>query len=308
MKVRVSERQTFKRCRKRWDYSSPSRQNLMPVGNPMPLQFGSMIHKTLELWAEDEAQDPVQLFTHTASLELEEMKKSYKVNVGVAPSPKELDSYYEHVDLGLDMIANYKTMWGSPIPDGFRLVQSEQTMLLQVPGTDHELQGSLDGLLVDDRDNYYILERKTYGSRPRIDVLNSNDQFLAYCWALDQLLDGRGRVGGVVYDGLWKRKLERKRTLDQLFYRTVLLRPQVEIEQFGRYLKEELEDMADPNVRIYLNRQWLGCFDCPFDRLCTAESRGEDVEQVRRNYMVRPANADLSEEVEEDHIVGSLND
>ena len=282
MIIRVSERGTFKRCRKRWDYSSPNRQNLTTVGNPIALRFGSMVHKTLELWAEDPSQVSDDIFMRVSQEELQEIRARYKKAVGASPSEQELDEFYDHVELGRDMIRSYSAKWGSPVPDGYTLVQSEQTFHIQVPGTEHVLQGTFDGLMKNDQDELFILERKTYSSRPRIDNLQSNDQFLAYIWALSQLVEG-APVGGIFYDGLWKRKLEGKRTLDDLFLRELLIRPPEEVEQFEQYLVEEVQDMTDPNVRIYLNRQWQGCFDCPFERLCKAESRGEDVDYVRRS-------------------------
>jgi len=286
--IRVSERQTFKRCRKRWDYSSPVRQNLTSVSSPIALSFGTMMHSTLEKWIEKPTGNPVDLFMEASLEQLEEIKARYRKVAGGTPSEAELDPIYDHVELGRDMISNYHTRWGSPIPEGYTIVQPEQTFQIEVEGTIGVLQGTLDGLLVDDDERYYVLERKTYANRPRLDALNTNDQFLAYNWALEQLLNPSGRqVGGIVYDGMWKRKLDKRHTLPDLFTRHLLIRPPEELAQFGRYLKDEVEEMTDPNVRIYLNRRWEGCFDCPFERLCTAESRGEDAAYVRNKFYVQ---------------------
>src|SRR6516164_542862 len=56
--IHASDRATFKRCRRRWDWSSPMRVNLVPRVDTgtvvMPLWFGSGIH-----WALSQYYDPV---------------------------------------------------------------------------------------------------------------------------------------------------------------------------------------------------------------------------------------------------------
>lgn len=242
-----------------------------------------MIHSALESWAAHPDQKPEDLLVEAAGKQLETIKEDYRTTVGAPPSDVELDQFYEAVDLGREMITNYQARWGSPIPEKLTLISSEQTFLIDVPGTDAVMQGTLDGLLTDNKGMFYVLERKTYGARPRLDSLETNDQFLAYVWALSKLIGDDGEVGGIFYDGLWKRRLDNRHSLDQLFFRTLLLRPPDELETFERYLTSEVLDMVDPNVRIYLNRRWEGCYDCPFERLCSAESRGEDGAYIKRN-------------------------
>lgn len=303
MIFRVSERGTFKRCRRRWDYSSPHRQNLTSVGSPVYLTFGTMIHSTLERWAEHPEEDLVELFMHSAANAVYEMKTRYLRVVGTLPSEEEVGVVYDHVELGRSMMGAYVEKWGSAVPHGYKMVQSEQKFLINIPdtwdveeGKPHQLQGTLDGLLQHEKSGHlFILERKTYGARPRLSVLDHNDQFLSYMWAIQQLQKGQP-CDGLVYDGLWKRKLEGKRKLDDLFFRTVLTRPQAEIDEYGRLLTLEANEMAgDP--AIYINRQWLGCFDCPFDKLCAAESRGQDFDYIKRTFYTQ---FEGQEEEEED--------
>jgi len=242
-----------------------------------------MWHSTLELWTKDAGQDPKEIFMHVAAKNIEDMKKRYRKRVGTNPSEEEVGLVYDHVDIGRSMIDAYKEKWGSAIPGDYGLVQMDQTFLIDIPGTEHQLQGTMDGLLQNNKDEFVILERKTYGARPRLDLLNHNDQFLAYKWAVWQLTGTP--PAGMLYDGAWKRKLEGKRTLDDLFMRVVLERPVSEMEEFGRLLQLEVADMtSDPN--IYINRQWMGCIDCPFTRLCDAQSADKDFEYVRSTFFV----------------------
>lgn len=291
--IRVSERGTFKRCRQRWDYSSPARQGLAPRGAPTALTFGSLIHAVLEKWLLEPDIDVEITTVQCANEELKQLKARYKEAVGVNPNDDELDAFYQSVELAIQMMVGYKEHWGGPLPEGFELVQPEQTLRVPVyPGPDYEhvvLQGTLDGLLRDTiSGQLFILEHKTYGIRPRVDTLENNDQFLAYMWMAQQVFGEP--IGGMVYDGMWKREVTKKRTLDDIYFRTVLTRPQHELDMFATRLVGEVQDMlgsltSQPN--IYLNRRWEGCHDCPFDKLCQAESRGEDAEYIRKTYYVQ---------------------
>lgn len=156
----------------------------------------------------------------------------------------------------------------------------------------HYLDGRFDGLIQDKAGRIHILEHKTYNARPNTDALQHNDQFLAYMWLAIQL--GIGDVAGLAYDGIWRRdKVPRGRTFEDLFLRHSVTRSRNELLEFQRMLPNELNMMAaqlalptDP----YINRRWQGCFDCGFDDqkgrtgLCTAMSRGENVDAVKQLY------------------------
>jgi hypothetical protein len=191
---------------------------------------------------------------------------------------------------------NYKTKWGSSLPDGYTLLQPEQTVVVPIPGTPHHLEGTFDALIQDAGGRLLIYERKTYGNRPRVDALQANDQFGAYLWILTEL--DLGPVGGLFYDGMWKRAWEGKRGLDDLFMREVLIRSPEEIANIGLHIRDEALDMAAPDLRIYPNRAWQGCWDCQFERLCSAQDRGEDVEYIKARNFVERDKHDWQEEAD----------
>lgn len=65
--IHASDRGTFKKCRRRWDWSSPMRRNLVPevsmTGVVLPLWFGSGIHWALRHYYDPTLQrDPVEVF------------------------------------------------------------------------------------------------------------------------------------------------------------------------------------------------------------------------------------------------------
>jgi hypothetical protein len=291
MNFAVTERQVFKRCRRKWWYGSRNGLGLAKIVPQKALSLGTLVHEALADWLEHPNDDLVQLFFKHSNLAMEDAKARYRKLVGANPSQDELGPILDAVDMGRHIVANYQKKYGQPLHKGFSLVQPEQEMLVNIPTTDHYLKAKLDGIIQDDKGQLYILEHKTYSSRSNQHILDTNDQFLAYIWAANQL--EMGTVVGLAYDGLWKRAQPPKgSTFDDLFTRTLLFRPQDELDEFERFLAVEAIEMAsvaqqDDDFR-YINRRWEGCYDCDFEPLCTAQSRGEDVEHIKNSmYYVR---------------------
>jgi hypothetical protein len=150
----------------------------------------------------------------------------------------------------------------------------------------HFLRATLDTLLQSVKSGkLFPMERKTYERRPEQHRLLHDDQMLAYLWSVNQLFPDQ--VGGMLYDGLWKRaQPPRGKTVDDLFYRDIFLRPQDEIDEFEDNLRALIDDMvyATQHKNYFPNRRWEGCYDCGMEKLCSAMSRGEDTEYVTATY------------------------
>lgn len=314
MIISVTERGTFKRCRKLWDYTSTNRRGLAPLRVSTALSLGGLVHRAheLSLLNEDEDKTIDTITLEAAAEKLKELKVNYKKAVGVEPHDEELSGFTDQAVLAIEMMGNYIEKWGPGAPEGMTLIAPEQTILVPIPGTAHEhiienhdwsfcaegvdgyfyhqLEGTLDGLLRDEGGRLWILEHKTYENHPNREDLDMNDQFLAYIWLLEQLQIGP--VAGVLYDGMWKRPRQgarKERTLEELFDRHLLTRSRDELEEFGRELALEAQEMSNPDLFIYRNRPFSGCWDCKaFRDLCVAEMRGEDVEfTLRTRYVSR---------------------
>lgn len=312
MIVSVTERGTFKRCRQQWEYASRNRQGITPIQPASALALGTMVHKVHEAWLLEPDKDVEILVMEVAKTSRDELKEAYRKSVGAYPSDEEevMVQFFEQVMLVREMMTNYQAYWGASLPKGYTLVKPEQTVLVPIPGTAHAcdapvhqgsvlvpkltesceqcngtgtayhyLEGTLDALIRNEQGLLWVLERKTYGQRPRLETLEENDQFLAYVWILTML--DIGPVGGILYDGMWKREATTKRGLDDLFIRHTLTRTQAELRNFEIELRREVEDMVNPN--IYRNFKWDGCWDCGFRPLCLAEYRGEDSEWIRND-------------------------
>jgi hypothetical protein len=295
--VTVTERGEFRRCRRRWYLGSPNGLHLGRITPTPALALGDLVHKTLAEWLANPEIDCGHRFMLFAAEAVENAQKVYRNQIGVNPSNDELAGLLDSVTLGKAMMENYQAFWKTPLPEGCELVASEQKIELPIPFSENHLELKLDGLVKTQKGNLFVLEHKTYGSRPKLESLNTNDQFLAYMWGATQL--GIGKVMGIAYDGMWKRAVPpRGSKMEDLFIRTFLIRSDYELNDFGQYLFEEAEEMqrvmlvvddliALKSVQygwehhnLYPNRRWEGCYDCGFDPLCTAISKGEDVDYI----------------------------
>lgn len=137
MRVSTTERQLFKRCRRRWDYQSYNRQALTPVINAPALELGTLVHAVLADWTQDHSADPVKLYTDKSQEYFQTVIQLYTERVGCAPSESELRPNMEAIVLGKAMIENYQAHWHTPLPPGFTLIQNELTLVQPVPGTDY---------------------------------------------------------------------------------------------------------------------------------------------------------------------------
>lgn len=137
MRVSTTERQTYKRCRRKWNYTSYNRQSLSPVINAPALDLGTVVHATLAKWTRNPGLDPNQIYQDVSYLHLNQLIIQYTAKVGCAPSDAELKPSMEAMVLGKYMIQNYQQRWTTPIPPGFELVENELSIIQPVPGTEH---------------------------------------------------------------------------------------------------------------------------------------------------------------------------
>lgn len=325
MIIGVTETLDSLRCMRKWDFSSPNRQNLENIVPKSPaLPLGTVLHEALKAWTLHPEADLVDFYKLAAIAENKKIVDAYTAKVGMAPSSDELSKVHDALLMGESMMANYQAHWKAPLPEDFELVSPEQEVRVPIPGTDHVpdelhayeprdvdhhckwcgvalvdhgqpqphyLRGRLDGIIIDTRSGLlYDMDHKSYSNRPRIETLQSNQQFIMYHWMLTQL--GIGPIGGVAYDGMWKRAappklLERK----DLFLR-------LRVEHTPRQLAECAEMLAifanqlanKPGITMY--RAWDGSCEwgCSFTELCLAVSRGDDWQYIKeRNYGPRPS-------------------
>lgn len=145
MIVSVTEVQSFKRCRRQWDYGSLNRQGITPILQPKPyLDLGTMIHKTLAYWTEKPVNNdgsPINLrhvFLAIAYQHRQTAVEKYVKATGHTPTDEEMQPLDDAIVLGACMAENYQAHYGVPLPPHLTFCSPEQEILVPIPGTDHD--------------------------------------------------------------------------------------------------------------------------------------------------------------------------
>jgi hypothetical protein len=171
--IHASDRGTFKRCRRLWEWSSPIKQNLVPnvgqEGININLWFGTGIHHALAQYYNPVLRrDPVETFKWWWQLQwfggivTEEQAElshdrhpqqyihngtvNYKVQGlrDLLPDP-DTEKYEEHRELGIGMLTYYKEY--SVREDNFAVICEEHTFSVPILGPDGEIL-----MMIDPRD------------------------------------------------------------------------------------------------------------------------------------------------------------
>ncbi|MCA1799955.1 MAG: PD-(D/E)XK nuclease family protein [Actinobacteria bacterium] len=182
--VHTSDRINFKRCRRKWDMTSPLRQNLRSKSEAsMPLWFGSGVHYALEDYhGYNRFGSPV-----------EALRAYHKAFVkGQLSMPEDAEATIE--DLGVNMMEYYleweerssqfRTLWVDGVP------QVEVTF--EYPLEDFEgdvrYKGTLDRVMLDKFDRLWVRDYKT-AAQFDTNKLELDPQVTAYLLFANQIYD-----------------------------------------------------------------------------------------------------------------------
>lgn len=209
----------WRRCRRKYDLEAFNRQRLIRIDTvPTSFSIGTAIH--------------LALAAHAAGLEPREIVQDYllKREAEVLKRPETggyantelvkllLDSRNEVIDI----VTHYYTYWGWSNPlekNGLRYIAVEIPVRAPVPGMpDCYLVGTIDGIAVDEEDNFWLVDHKTYSHKPQSEFMDVNDQFTGYTWLFRELFGYMPM--GIIYDGIAKKlpsipKLLKNRTMSQ---------------------------------------------------------------------------------------------
>ncbi len=203
--ISISEVIQFMRCRRMWDIQSPFRQNLVRMGAPAAaLHIGSGMHEVLE--ANANKQDWRQALDDWKQREIASFIVYYTDQVGTAPNEAELAAFDDAHSVVSTLATRYFAKYGedNPLGPNFEYVAVEQTCAVPIPGTDGTFTFTLDGIARHKTTNeLWIVEHKTYSSKPDMDRLSTDHQITAYAWGAAAIL-GRP-IAGFLYDGMSKK-------------------------------------------------------------------------------------------------------
>lgn len=202
--IHISDIRTFRSCRRKWEWSSPLKQNLEPQVPYIPFFTGKALHAALEYYYRDAVpfNETVDKYLASEEANMEELTQLWD---------SEKESFEEQVELIRDMIDHY-AMW--QLQDtrkyadrNLEFIALEQGFEIPLPGmpADVTLGGRFDGVVRHrETGEYWIWETKTSRSILELTKSLSNDeQCGVYMYAASQMLDVP--IAGVLYNIIRKK-------------------------------------------------------------------------------------------------------
>ena len=190
-KIRTSDRSTFKRCRRKWKWSNSMGDNLQEDQARGPLWGGTGFHYALEDYhGYNKYGHPSEAFrayvraTRTA------------VGQGVPADFEELTALFTGMlDYYVEWLKNretFKTLWIDGVPQvevRFEIPLPIPQDILNKAGYDVAVyQGTIDRMVIDDKERIWILDHKTARAFALMHF-ETDPQVTSYCWAGSVLFD-----------------------------------------------------------------------------------------------------------------------
>lgn len=195
--IRTTDRMVFRRCRRRWGWSSHLRGNLGSREGQSPLWLGTGFHFALEDF------HGKNFFGKPSAAFKEYVKATRRFDEKALPG-----SWQEDADLAIGMLDYYSDTWLSNRSPLETFVwkgqpQVEVNFRIELPwergkyGYDRvQYSGTLDRVIIDENGLLWIVEYKTAKSIQTLHLANDS-QVSSYCWAGMHLYDRP--VAGVIY-------------------------------------------------------------------------------------------------------------
>lgn len=181
--IHTSDRMLYKRCRRKWDLASPTRQALAPVGEAIShFWFGSGFHFALEDYhGLNIYGDPLAAFkVYYDSHKQEERPSEAREMIDLA------EGMFEHYKQWIKRRDLFRTVWVDA-SEGYEGITREGKVPLveysfAQPINDRvEYRGTFDRIVQDEWGRYWILDYKT-AARFDTSKLEMDPQVSAYCY------------------------------------------------------------------------------------------------------------------------------
>lgn len=190
--INYSEFDTLSSCEEKWKRAYILGQEPEP-GNKTGLHRGTLLHLALGRWQNGLGATLPEVWTDD-------------INTGGKPGVEQTlrltDFDVEVVESVLWLLERYVEHYGSAPPSSWNVITSEEWLTRDFgSGTGRwTLVGRTDGAVEIDG-QLWLLERKSYGSKGRLDYVGVDPQLAAYC-LLYEAKHGV-RPFGVIYDGIY---------------------------------------------------------------------------------------------------------
>lgn len=221
--ISFSDIEAFLRCRQLWDFKSANRQSIRHKVTPkLYLNLGTAVHRALE--AQYDGLDPVAAVDDYMAAERQTRVDAYVEEYGFQPWGNELKEFDETAELARGLASQYFDHYGTDNPlgdQGLEYVGMEVPFKIDItehlgfniskPGTRVFFVGTLDALAINEYGDLFIVENKTFSSKPDSELIQWHFQTQGYAQAV-QWLTGLP-VAGVLYNGIAKKLIQEPKVL-----------------------------------------------------------------------------------------------
>lgn len=197
--IRTSDRIGFKKCRRRWDWSSHLRGNLEPIRQANPLWMGVGVHFALEdFHNENVYESPRRAFLayayackqHNPNYLPMDWRELTKLSVGMM-------DYYPIWLRSRDPLKTYVVDGIPQVEVNFKIdIPLDPELLARHGYTSAVYSGTLDRVAIDDDNRLWIVEYKT-AKTIQTHFYATDPQVSTYVWACEHVYDLP--VAGVIY-------------------------------------------------------------------------------------------------------------
>jgi len=312
IEIHVSDVLNFKRCRRRWGFSSPLMSHLEPKRPNTTLWLGTGVHYGLNEYYRGNVKNPADAFTSWADTAIKQIRNRVEL------TQEQFDKFLATRELGEGMLQHY-TRWAPEQDKPYTGLAEEYTFAVPLPGFPPQsvvLCGRWDRIVRDRNDLFWIMEHKTT-QRFDTERLILDEQVGVYIYAAHKALGLD--LQGVLYNMLRKKAptvpeplksggLTKRANIDTteevyrdaismqgldsedyedilgqlrakgntFFYREFVYRSEAEIKLLMANIAAVVVEMLDSKVVLYPNPNTLNCLGCMFQGPCIAMADGSD--------------------------------
>jgi len=206
--VTAADRESFRRCRRQWDFGAATRQNLEPLRPPAAPDLDRAMRDALAVYYYPGMWDWDRRVRLPLVVQgLERALARQRERRGAGPDDRR---WSEALEAGRDLLARYAE-W-APTVDRFAPVLAEADYevtvldpdrpsagLVTAAGEAVRYRGRIDLMAVDARDAYWIVRHRLVdGDWPPAGQLAADEEALTACWAWEQFYLGMAIAGTVV--------------------------------------------------------------------------------------------------------------
>ena len=259
----VSDVQTFLQCREKWDLSSPNRKSYRHRATPrMYLTQGTALHHAIEAQERSSAGfssvGPLKAAEDFLAQERLDRVEQIKRETGFEPWPTEMREWDEKAEFTLSLVKQYFEHYGydNPLADqGMEYLATEVPFKIDIS----ELTGiagaffvgTFDGIAKDEMDNLWLVENKSYQSRPDLKDLRVHFQTTGYAVAWEMLTGIP--LTGALYNGVAKKLIKEPRVLKSGALSTDVSQ-QTTLARYTAAIKRVGGNIADPKYAKILEK------------------------------------------------------